>query len=62
MCCPQFFVLRTLLGVAESGAFPGMWFMLSRFYPPSRITLVRAGAVLIVVVIAITTHDGILRS
>jgi len=29
----QFYVLRFLLGVAESGAFPGMWYQLYQFYP-----------------------------
>mmetsp|Transcript_23433 Transcript_23433/g.60001 ORF Transcript_23433/g.60001 Transcript_23433/m.60001 type:complete len:502 (-) Transcript_23433:214-1719(-) len=38
----QFYALRTLLGLAEAGAFPGMWFMLSKFYPSDRITLAYA--------------------
>ncbi|KAF5840351.1 major facilitator superfamily domain-containing protein [Dunaliella salina] len=35
----QFYVLRFLLGVAESGAFPGMWFQLYQFYPLHDITV-----------------------
>ncbi len=35
----QFYVLRLLLGCAEAGAFPGMWFFLSKFYPTDHLTL-----------------------
>ena len=28
----QFYALRLLLGVTESGTFPGMWFHMSCFY------------------------------
>lgn len=28
----QFYLLRLLLGVAEAGSFPGMWYHLSLFY------------------------------
>lgn len=35
----QFFVLRLLLGISESGAFPGMWYYLNSFYPPDQVTL-----------------------
>lgn len=28
----QFYALRLLLGVTESGTFPGMWFHMSLFY------------------------------
>ncbi|KAJ9526700.1 hypothetical protein QJQ45_017542 [Haematococcus lacustris] len=38
----QFYWLRALLGLTESGAFPGMWLMLSRFYPPDQITFAYA--------------------
>eukprot|EP00879_Flechtneria_rotunda_P015690 GHRR01016412.1.p1 GENE.GHRR01016412.1~~GHRR01016412.1.p1 ORF type:complete len:427 (+),score=106.52 GHRR01016412.1:593-1873(+) len=33
----QFYGLRTLLGMAESGAFPGLWHYLNSFYPPDAI-------------------------
>ncbi len=28
----MFYILRLLLGLAEAGAFPGLWYMLTRFY------------------------------
>ncbi|GMH39083.1 hypothetical protein BSKO_06981 [Bryopsis sp. KO-2023] len=34
-----FYFLRFMLGVAESGAFPGMWFYFTRFFPENRLTL-----------------------
>ena len=36
---PQFYALRLLLGVAESGTFPGMWYHLSTFYAEADIGL-----------------------
>ena len=36
---PQFYALRLLLGVAESGTFPGMWYHLSTFYSEADIGL-----------------------
>lgn len=33
-----FYCLRFLLGLAESGAFPGMWYYLDQFYPKQQIT------------------------
>eukprot|EP00878_Enallax_costatus_P006572 GHUV01006890.1.p1 GENE.GHUV01006890.1~~GHUV01006890.1.p1 ORF type:complete len:314 (+),score=59.71 GHUV01006890.1:482-1423(+) len=35
----QFCVLRVCLGAFESGAWPGMWYYLSCFYPPDSITV-----------------------
>lgn len=35
----SFYILRTLLGFAEAGSFPGYWYYLTHFYPDSRITL-----------------------
>lgn len=35
----EFYTLRFLLGVAEAGAFPGMWFYLYMFYPPELMTM-----------------------
>lgn len=32
----QFYALRLLLGVTESGTFPGMWFHMSCFYSGKR--------------------------
>ncbi len=40
----HFYILRTLLGLTEAGAFPGMWFLLNKFYPPDRITFAFAVA------------------
>ncbi|GIL50120.1 hypothetical protein Vafri_6431 [Volvox africanus] len=34
----QFYVLRLLLGATEAGAFPGMWFVLTTFYPGDMVT------------------------
>lgn len=34
----QFYTMRFLLGVAEAGAFPGIWYHLYLFYPTSQIT------------------------
>lgn len=34
----SFYLLRLLLGVFESGAFPAMWYALSVFFPRKRIT------------------------
>ena len=31
-----YYLLRGLLGVFESGAFPAMWFALSKFFPRRR--------------------------
>ncbi|GBF98679.1 hypothetical protein Rsub_11673, partial [Raphidocelis subcapitata] len=33
-----FYLMRVLLGAAESGCFPGMWWTCEQFYPPSHIT------------------------
>lgn len=35
----QFFVLRLLLGMSESGAFPAMWHYLNSFYPADQVTV-----------------------
>ncbi|BDA50069.1 Putative tartrate transporter [Coccomyxa sp. Obi] len=35
---PQFYVLRFLLGAAESGTLPGMWYHLSLFYSENELT------------------------
>jgi MFS family permease len=32
----SFYLLRLMLGVFESGAFPAMWYALSEFYPRRR--------------------------
>jgi MFS family permease len=32
----SFYLLRLLLGMLESGAFPAMWYALSTFYPRRR--------------------------
>ncbi|GLI63121.1 hypothetical protein VaNZ11_006027 [Volvox africanus] len=34
----QFYALRLLLGATEAGAFPGMWFVLTTFYPGDMVT------------------------
>lgn len=34
----QFYVLRFFLGVAEGGAFPGVWFYLTGFFPDAYLT------------------------
>lgn len=34
----QFYVIRFVLGVAESGTFPGIWYYLGLFIPQNRIT------------------------
>ncbi|GLC36236.1 hypothetical protein PLESTB_001365400 [Pleodorina starrii] len=34
----QFYALRLLLGATEAGAFPGMWYVLTTFYPGDQIT------------------------
>ncbi|WIA30736.1 hypothetical protein OEZ86_000803 [Tetradesmus obliquus] len=33
----QLFLLRLLLGVAEAGSFPGVWYAISLWFPPDRI-------------------------
>ncbi|KAG2428194.1 hypothetical protein HXX76_011874 [Chlamydomonas incerta] len=33
----HFYVLRLVLGVAEAGAFPGMWYMLTKFFPGDQL-------------------------
>ena len=33
-----FYVLRFFLGVAEGGTFPGVWYFLTIFFPPDRLT------------------------
>ncbi|KAG2451071.1 hypothetical protein HYH02_004339 [Chlamydomonas schloesseri] len=33
----HFYVLRLLLGAAEAGAFPGMWYMLTKFFPSDQL-------------------------
>ena len=38
----QFYVLRMLLGVAEAGSFPGMWYHLSLFYSEKDLGLAYA--------------------
>lgn len=38
----QFYVLRLLLGVAEAGSFPGMWYHLSLFYSEKDLGLAYA--------------------
>lgn len=35
----QFYLVRFLLGVAESGAFPGVWYYLSCFFPSDAISV-----------------------
>ncbi|GBF97443.1 MFS transporter [Raphidocelis subcapitata] len=35
----EFYLLRALLGVFESGAFPAMWFYINSWYPPAHITV-----------------------
>lgn len=46
----MFYILRLLLGLAEAGAFPGLWYMLTRFYttpevmPLVEITCLRRSA------------------
>ena len=35
----SFYAVRLVLGVAESGSFPGYWFYLTKFYPDKHITL-----------------------
>ena len=35
----HFFGLRVLLGLAEAGVFPGMWYVLSRFYAPGDMSV-----------------------
>ncbi|KAF6260770.1 major facilitator superfamily domain-containing protein [Scenedesmus sp. NREL 46B-D3] len=35
----SFVLLRMLLGLAESGALPGVWYYVSQFYPADRTTL-----------------------
>ncbi|WIA15939.1 hypothetical protein OEZ85_012682 [Tetradesmus obliquus] len=40
VCGPVSFVLlRLLLGLAESGALPGVWYYVSQFYPADKTTL-----------------------
>ena len=34
----QFYVLRVLLGVAEGGTFPAIWYIIPMFYPAEHIT------------------------
>lgn len=34
-----FYVVRFLLGAAESGAFPGLWYYYTHFFPENRITV-----------------------
>jgi MFS family permease len=34
----SFLLLRLLLGAAEAGAFPGMWYVISIWYPADRCT------------------------
>ena len=34
----EFYALRFLLGIAEGGTFPGVWYFLSLFYPASHLT------------------------
>eukprot|EP00884_Botryococcus_braunii_P012416 jgi/Botrbrau1/21175/Bobra.0061s0067.1 len=36
---PAFFVMRVVLGMAESGAMPGMWYHMSLFYSEREITV-----------------------
>lgn len=33
----QFFILRFILGLTESGAYPGMWYLLHKFYSESEL-------------------------
>ena len=33
-----FYILRFFLGVAEGGTFPGVWYFLTIFFPPDRLT------------------------
>jgi MFS family permease len=35
----SFVLLRLLLGLAESGALPGVWYYVSQFYPADKTTL-----------------------
>eukprot|EP01025_Chloroclados_australasicus_P033449 TRINITY_DN3411_c1_g1_i2.p1 TRINITY_DN3411_c1_g1~~TRINITY_DN3411_c1_g1_i2.p1 ORF type:complete len:514 (+),score=68.45 TRINITY_DN3411_c1_g1_i2:819-2360(+) len=35
----QFVVIRFVLGIFEAGAFPGMWYYLTLFYPKDRLSL-----------------------
>lgn len=37
MC--RFYVLRLLLGLAEAGTFPGLWYMLTQFYSTSEVCI-----------------------
>ncbi|KAK9829015.1 hypothetical protein WJX72_003413 [[Myrmecia] bisecta] len=46
----QFYVLRFLLGIAESGTFPGMWFHLTLFYSKDEMSLAWSWMMLSVVV------------
>ena len=34
----QFYVLRFVLGIAEGGTFPAMWYIIPVFYPPEHVT------------------------
>ena len=34
----QFYVLRFVLGVAEGGTFPAIWYTIPMFYPPDHVT------------------------
>lgn len=36
---PQFYILRFLLGITEGGAFPGVWYYLTGFYPDAYLNL-----------------------
>lgn len=46
----MFYVLRFLLGLAECGTFPGMWYHLSLFYSPKQIGVAYSKIVAAVVV------------
>mmetsp|Transcript_32572 Transcript_32572/g.71901 ORF Transcript_32572/g.71901 Transcript_32572/m.71901 type:complete len:559 (+) Transcript_32572:67-1743(+) len=35
----HFYALRLLLGATEAGAFPGMWYYFTKFYPGDRLTM-----------------------
>ena len=35
----QFYALRLLLGIAEGGAFPGVWYYITQFYPEEYVSI-----------------------
>ena len=59
----HFYILRTLLGVAEGGTFPAVWYTISLFYPPDHVTRaygVIASAVFLSIPVASPISAGLL--